>query len=385
MGISYQNTVKIFFTKEINDIVSFVEINKFKRILIVTGCKKTKSIARKIAKYFKNNIVKVLSGIETNANSKWIEENIQEAKCFSPNVIITVGGGSVHDTGKALAIMIKSSLKFSIEDYTVDGKLSVPGIKKVLPVITVPTLSGSGAEVSPAALFRIGNKKRVVFSPLLHPVASFINIDYFRSLSIHQISRSAFDSFIQAAEGFISTLANNISNAFATETIKYFDAVLPCLRNKDLKYINDDTFEKLAVASFLSSYVCSTASVGAIHAISDPISGRYNIHHGTALAMVAPDVFEYNLKKTSPEVITEFDKLISNIESISSNHAENIVYKIRKIISDLHLLDEIKGISFSKNDILLMAHESINPDMAGNPYEFNVNEISEILRKYCND
>lgn len=385
MGINYQNTVKVFFTKDASDIVSFVEANEFKRVLFVTGCVKTKDIADSLKDEFKEFETKTLSGVETNANSQWIDKNISEAKSFSPDVIITVGGGSVHDTGKALAIMIGSSSEFSIEDYTVNGKLSVPGIKNVLPIITVPTISGSGAEVSPAALLRINNQKRVVFSPLLHPIATFVNTDYARLLGIRQISRSAFDSFIQAAEGFVSTAANNISNAFAAETIRYFNMILPYLVKDNPNCITEDVLEKIAVASIFSSYVCSTASVGAIHAISDPISGRYNVHHGTALAMVAPDVFAYNLQKISSEKIEQLDSLLSNIDSIPGSLVNNIVNKVTKIINDLHLLDEIKDLSFSKDDISQMASESFNPDMSGNPYEFNADEISSIFRKYCND
>lgn len=385
MGISYQNTVKVFFTKDVNDIVAYIGANNFKKILILTGCFKTKDIALKLKGTFKTNEIKVLSGIETNANSQWIDSNILEARAFSPDVIITVGGGSVHDTGKALAIMIDSPLKYSIEDYTVNGKLSVPGIKKALPVITVPTISGSGAEVSPAALLRINNQKRVVFSPLLHPNATFINTDYFRSLSIRQISRSAFDSFIQAAEGLVSTAANNISNAFAAETIKYFDMVYSHLIKDDHESITEDVLEKIAVASIFSSYVCSTASVGAIHAISDPISGLYNVHHGTALAMVAPDVFKYNLNKVSKGVVEQFDSLLGSIETVYDDHMDSVLYKITRIINDLHLLDEIKDFSIAKEDIAKMASDAFNPDMAGNPYDFNIDEISAILRKYCND
>lgn len=385
MRISYLNTVKVFFTKEMNEFASFIEANSYRRVLIVTGCNKTKSISDHLEEVLENCNVKILDGIETNASSNWIEKNLQEAKEFSPEVIVTVGGGSAHDSGKALAIMIESSSEYTIEDYTVNGKLSVPGIKKVLPVITIPTISGSGAEVSPAALIRIKNQKRVVFSPVLHPIATFINTDYFRSLNMRQVARSAFDSFIQASEGFVSTAANNLSNAFAVETIRYFNDVLPFLTNGRMENVSEDVLEKIAIASILSSYVCSTASVGAIHAISDPISGRYNVHHGTALAMVAEYVFKYNLQKVDIEVIEKLDTLLSNVDTAADNHTQSVISKVRKIVADLHLTDEVKDISFKSDELQDMAEESFNPDMAGNPYEFNVNEVIGIMRKYCHD
>ena len=304
-----------------------------------------------------------------------VEQISLEAKAFKPDVIITIGGGSVHDTGKAVAVLYYDE-DHNTEAYTVNGSLSVAGIQKALPVISIPTLYGSGAEVSPAALIRIGNEKRVIFSPILHPIASFIDIDLTKGLKNNEVSRSAFDALIQALEGFISLSANNISNAFAKITIEYFNDCIPALQSGNY---SDDILEKLAIASSFSSYVCSTASVGAIHAISDPISGRFNVHHGTALAMVAVGVLKKNLYSKSETTVNELDELLSNVSSDKNNVYERIINKIEKIISSLELLKNVKAIKIPKEILGCMVKESFNGDMAGNPYEFSENEIEEIL------
>ncbi len=382
MNLSYCNTTKVFFTNEIKDIYDFVCSSGFNKVLFVTGGQSTKKIALQIKDGFNTSNIQciVLDGITTNPLSETIEEMAKVAKSFSPDVILTVGGGSVHDAGKAISIMVFSENN-NVEDYTVNGKLSVPGIVKTIPVITIPTVWGSGAEVSPAALVRIGKEKRVIFSPMLHPVATFINTNFADSLTNYQISRSSFDSFVQALEGFISTSSNNISNSFAKIAIDNYNTCLPSLFHNQ---ITNDVLEKLAISSVFSSYVCSTASVGAIHAISDPISGRYDTHHAVALAMIAVDVLKKNLSVVDEGKIQELDKMLYNIPSFFNDVTERVLDKVKYIIAQLDLVNKEKTF-IEKQDLDAMADESYNGDMVGNPYEFEKFEIVEILRKHCND
>lgn len=378
MNFNYRNTTQLYFTKEIShDINNFIVSNNFKKILIITGGTSTEQYAKIISNSIsvENTII---SGVVSNPLSETVEKMATIAKDYNPDLILTVGGGSVHDTGKAVAVMFYDS-ENTIEDYTVTGKLSVPGIKKVLPVITVPTILGSGAEVSPASLLRIGNEKRVIFSPLLHPLASFINIDWSKSLNKSKLARSAFDSFIQALEGFISTSANNISDAFAVTSIEYYNDCLPALLDG---CYTDDVIEKLAIASVFSSYVCSTASVGAIHAISDPISGRFDVHHGTALAMVATDVLKKNLSSICQDRIQKIDLMLFNLKSEKTDIRERVIEKVASIIEKQNLLQTITTKSITHQTLLCMVKESFNGDMVGNPYEFSENEILDILGKW---
>lgn len=376
MKYSYANTTKVFFTDKIEDVKNYLAELGYVKPLIVTGENSSLSIAKITAAALSDKEYRILSGVSTNASSEFIEKNMQDIRYFSPDVIITVGGGSVHDTGKAIAVMLFADNDTTLEDFTVDGKLSVPGITNSMPVITIPTLVGSGAEVSPAALVRINNKKRVIFSPLLHPVATFINIAHLESLSDYQLGRSSFDSLIQALEGFISTNSNVISNAFACETISYFNEVYPALKKGNVSLADR---EKLAFASIMSSYVCSTASVGAIHALSDPISGRFNTHHGEALALVAVDVLKHNLEDVNDVTITKLDDLLYNIESRKTVAKERVIDKINSIIIDLGLLCNKGNFNLDTTVLDAMVKESFNPDMAGNPHNFTEGEVKLIL------
>ena len=167
MNFTYNTPTKVYFGKiDYNNLVA--EIKQYgNKVLVLTGGKSTLKIAENLSNKLKENFTVILKdGIKSNPEIELIESIASEVQ--KADVILTVGGGSVHDSGKALAIAMTHNEK--LEEYTTDGKISVPGItNRVIPVITIPTIFGTGAEVSPAALLKIRNKKRVIFSTLYTP------------------------------------------------------------------------------------------------------------------------------------------------------------------------------------------------------------------------
>lgn len=376
MKYSYRNSTEVFFNQNVTEeIINYTNKFSVKKIFVVSGGQATSAIAMKVIEELSGLFsVDYFTGVSTNPTDSMVYNATCKAAKFSPDVIVTIGGGSVHDCGKAVSVLLSNTLSTNIDDYTVTGRLSVPGISKVIPLITVPTIFGSGAEVSPAALIRIDNQKKVIFSPLLHPKATLINVSFCHNLPVEVLSRSAFDSFIQGLEGYISSLSNPISNAFAISVMTYF---VECYNSLLDGNIQDVDLEKLAVASIFSSYVCSVASVGAIHALSNPISGRYNVHHADALAIVAPKVLEYNLSATQAN-LENISSILAPICSINSMDAkENIITKVKFIIESLNLGRQHYEVN--EESVNEMVAECFNPDMAGNPHSFTNDEVKSIL------
>lgn len=216
------------------------------------------------------------------------------------DVILTVGGGSVHDSGKALAIAMTHNEK--LEEYTTDGKISVLGItNRVIPVITIPTIFGTGAEVSPAALLKIRNKKRVIFSTHIYPKATFIDCSFTTSLSNDMCIKASLDAMVQGIESSVSTKAQSFSRRFSYSAIERVVASLLALVRENEKA---EIMEELALASIEGLYAVGQSTVGAAHAISDPISGRYDIHHGEAVGVLLPYVVKANYSYAEKEYET---------------------------------------------------------------------------------
>ena len=176
MQFTYFAPTKVYFG-EIDFSSLYTEVTKKgKNILILTGGPSTSSVANQIRsgleKVDSSIAIQTVENITTNPLATYIEEI--STTISSPDIIVSVGGGSVHDSAKALSVLCTH--KGTIEQYTIDGEYSVSGITDcTLPVVTIPTIFGTGSEVSPAALIRIQDKKRNIFSPYLYPQATFIN------------------------------------------------------------------------------------------------------------------------------------------------------------------------------------------------------------------
>lgn len=375
---SYINTVKIYSNEDISEtLISYLCQSDYKRILIISGGNNSMKFAEELIRKLSNFETLLISGVVSNPLEEKIVEIATASKKFGSDIIITIGGGSVHDTGKAVAIM-HYDVNNSLEDYTVTGKLSVQGIKKVLPLITIPTLIGSGAEVSPAALIRFKQKKKVIFSPLLHPQVCFCDLTILSRIDKKILSRSIFDSFIQSLEGYISSKANPLSQAYSLESMRLI------LENKtkliDGK-LDKNNIENLVVASFFSSYVCSLASVGAIHALSNPLSGIYNIHHADALSLVTIPVLQYNLPKTNAN-LEKLNLLFNNhlLGLSKSNEIEILLENIKLLISEL-ISFTVQNREEIHNDFSRLATDSFNSDMDGNPYDFSKDELESIFKE----
>lgn len=376
MNFTYNTPTKVYFGKmNYDNLVS--EIKQYgNRVLILTGGKSTKKIAEKISDKLKDFFsIKLRDGVESNPKIEFIEgiaDELQEV-----DVILTVGGGSVHDSGKALSIAMTHNEK--LEEYTMDGKLSVPGINnKLVPVITVPTVFGTGAEVSPAALLKIRNKKRVIFSTYLYPRVTFVDCSFAESLPLEICIKASLDALVQGIESLVSTKAQSFSKRFSYSAIERVIHSLLFL----VKEGNDQqVMEELALASIEGLYAVGQSTVGAAHAISDPISGRYNIHHGEAVGILLPYVVEANYSHAEKEydiVKSIFERNLHK-SFVTLSEAINSFYE--EIGFDrFSIRDKVDQTTFCI-DFKEIISESYNGDLEGNPREMTDDIIGDILNK----
>lgn len=376
MKFTYNAPTKVYFGEMDYDALTN-EIEKYgNSILILTGGKNTYKIAVDLRGRLEKNFSIILKdGVKSNPEIEHIENIAKEVQTV--DVILTVGGGSVHDSGKALAIAMTHNER--LEEYTTDGKISVPGItEKTIPVITVPTIFGTGAEVSPAALLKIENKKRVIFSPNIYPKATFVDCSFSMDLSKDMCIKASLDAMVQGIESFVSTKAQSFSKRYSYSAI---ERVVTSLLDLVKGIEKTKVIEELALASIESLYAVGQSTVGAAHAISDPISGRYNIHHGEAVGIILPYVVaaNYFYAEQEYEIVKKIFESKLNKAFATLSDALNTFYE--EIGFDRYALQyEVDRTAFhiDYKDII---SECYNGDMDGNPREMTDEIIGDILNK----
>lgn len=352
------------------------------RVLIITGKKSAidSGLLDRIGGILNKRGItyEIYSGVRSNPTQDCIADAATLAKDSATEVVLTVGGGSVHDAGKLVSLLVTHG--GTLSDYAVDTEGGIGRIlPKLLTVACVPTISGTGSEISPAALATIENKKRIIFSFNLYPRLALIDTSVIFSHSPRLNALVAFDSFVQGLEALVATNANPLSDMFAIEAIRNCVKYLPDLV-RDSSSFTARSF--VALASIQSLLAVAQSGVGAIHALSDPLSGRYDIHHGTALAMLASSVVKAN-HHANPKKLAQVRSLLSREERLSQIPctSEELALSVEKFLDELKVgsLPRLSDLGVSESDINVLVAESRNPDMSTNPQTLSDKEIRAIF------
>ncbi|MEU4634548.1 iron-containing alcohol dehydrogenase [Micromonospora chalcea] len=311
----------------------------------------------------------VYDGIDSNPTYESILAAAESGRAAGAEAIVAIGGGSAMDAGRLTALAMADPQRFW--ECRVSGSLSVPGIPAGLtPTFTVPTLHGTGAEISPAALVRRGTAKEVFFSPHLFPRAAFVEPSLALTASAKLTAEAGVDALIQGLEAYVSRRAQPFSDMFALEAIRLAARWLPAAVRDPA---DPEAREFVALAALLSLYAVNQAGVGGIHALSNPLSGRYNLHHGRALSLVAVAVVEYNLA-SSPDRFATVARLLDGAD------AGEPARSLGDWLVGLGLGGRLSDHGARPDDLDAMAVEAQNPDMATNPQALPPEAVRRIYR-----
>lgn len=318
--------------------------------------------------------------VTTNPTEGVVQSGAAAMKEMKSNVILSIGGGSVHDAAKAIKLRTTHTFG-NLIDYTVTGKYSVPGIaNNMIPHITVPTISGTGAEVSPASLVRIEKQKNIIFSPFLYPIACVVDTELFTCQDKSVLSKVGVDAFYQGIECFLASNSNPFSDMFALSAAIDCMKYLPSL----LRDPNNNTFKQLVELSSINSIKgVSNAGVGAIHALSDPLSGQFNVHHGVAETIVARNVIKHYIEKKIERINLLEKHIYQALGHTHDNFPSSFVQQFDWFLSELEINveNDVKTIRTQGYDIDSLVSESNNPDMSTAPVQLSNLEIASIFQQ----
>ncbi|MET0744276.1 MAG: iron-containing alcohol dehydrogenase [Microvirga sp.] len=245
---------------------------------------------------------KVFSGTIAELPASCIAEGLAAGRAFDPDLIIGIGGGSCIDAGKVIALLLAHGGEVS--GYY--GEFKVPG--PVLPLIAVPTTSGTGSEVTPVAV--IADPERAVkvgiASPHLIPHTAICDPELTYSCPPSLTAISGADALTHAIEAFTTirreptpTIVhehvflgkNALTDHYALLAISHLTA--------GLKAAYDDggdriARERLMLGATAAGLAFGTAGTAAAHAIQYPVGALTHTPHGAGVAVMMPYVMEFN-------------------------------------------------------------------------------------------
>ena len=299
------------------------------------------------------------------------------------DLVLSIGGGSVLDTGKVVAAMLTNTGE--LEDYLEvvgDGK---PLERESAPHIAIPTTAGTGAEVTRNAVLSVPEHKVKVSmrSPLMLPRLAVVDPELTHSMPPSVTASTGLDALTQLIEVFVSNKANPLTDGICREG-------LMCA-GRSLRRAYDDgadrqAREDMALASLFGGLGLANAKLGAVHGFAGPLGGMFSAPHGIICARLLPFVMEANVRALlsregdSPALV-RYAEVAQLLTGNSAANASDGVTWIQDLCAALNV-PSLSEYGLAQEHFPEAVTKSQNSSsMKGNPIELTNDELLEILRQ----
>lgn len=302
----------------------------------------------------------------------------REANC---DFIIAIGGGSVIDTGKAVAALLTNPGD-PLDYLEVVGKgqpLRIPSA----PLLAAPTTAGTGAEVTRNAVLSVTEKQVKVSlrSATMLPRIALIDPALTYSMPPSITASTGLDALTQCIEPFVSNQANPITDGIAWQGIQAAArGLLRAYRNGN----DGEARSDMALASLCGGMALANAKLGAVHGFAGVLGGMFPIPHGVVCARLLPYVMETNVNAVSaraPE--STYKERFNQIGRIVTGQPNATAYDAVEWVKALCAQLDIPPLSTfgvtPKDFDQIVAKSKNASSMKGNPIPLSDQELQGIL------
>ena len=229
----------------------------------------------------------------------------------------------------------------------------------VLPIIAVPSTSGTAAEATPFAVVTNTDipMKKGMGSLHLYPKVSILDPELLACLPKELTAWTGSDGVGMALESFISAKATPGTTSPARESLRWVVQHLP-IAYKDGK--NLEAREKVAWGVALSGIAVGAIDVNLAHAMSHPLSARYNLHHGLTVGLLTPIAMGFNLQ-SAHEQFAEVTQILTGEKGNGDlkAQAQESIPAMEKFMQRLEVPLRLRDLSVPKQDIPALAQEAM--------------------------
>lgn len=355
----YRQPVEIHFgIGKIHNLESLIDKIHGHRGLLVIGYHFWKNgFAQQLMKESRGRITAEFHEIAPNPDVEMVDACAAAARSAKADFIIALGGGSVLDCAKASAVVALGNN--SILDYY-GTELALP--TEHLPLIAVPTTSGTGSEVTSVSVisdYKTGRKLPLA-SDALYPNIAVIDPELTVSLSAQVTASTGIDVLSHALEGYWSKGHQPVCDALAIHAGRLIFEYLPVAYEEPK---NLTAREKLSEAAVIAGMAFNLSKTTASHACSFPLTNIYKIPHGEACGMTLDYFTRINGKYDKDKRIYFYARELG-FESI-----EDFADGISKLKKKIGLRRDLKEFHLSDEDIWSLVRLSKHPNIRNNPVD----------------
>jgi alcohol dehydrogenase class IV len=310
-----------------------------------------------------------------------VREGALRALGAACDVVVSVGGGSVIDAGKAIAAVATNGGE-PLDFLEVVGKgraIADPP----LPFIAVPTTAGTGSEVTRNAVLGSTEHrvKASLRSPLMLPRVALVDPELTYGLPPAVTASTGLDALTQLIEPFVSIRANPLSDAICVEGIR---RVAVALRRAYHDGTDADARRDMALAGLFGGLALANAGLGVVHGFAAPLGGRWKAPHGALCAALLPHGIAANiaaLRARAPQhpALERYTIIARLLTGRNDARMEDGIDWIREISIELHV-PALRAWGITEADLPGVVEESARASsMKANPLPLTSEELLAVI------
>ncbi len=289
--------------------------------------------------------------------------------------IITLGGGSPHDCGKGIGLVVSNG--GAIHDYEGLDKSTKP----LPPYIAVNTTSGTASEMTRFCIIT-DTRRKVKMAIVDWRVTPTLSVDdpmLMAGMPPKLTAATGMDALTHAVEAYVSTIASPITDACALKAIELIATSLRAAvaNGKDMAARDAMTY-----AEFLAGMAFNNASLGYVHAMAHQLGGFYDLPHGVCNAILLPHVERFNLIAKVDRFVAIAKTMGEPVDGLSPRAAaERALEAIKQLSADVGIPAGLAELGVKEKDFPLMAENAMKDACSfTNPRLATLQDIVQIYK-----
>ncbi len=370
-GISYHGHGAI------QEIPGLIKSRGFKKAFVASDPDLVKfKVTAKVTELLEKNGIdyELYSDIKPNPTIENVLNGVAAYKNSGADFMITIGGGSSMDTGKAIGIIINNPEFADVR--SLEGV--APTKKRTVFTIAVPTTGGTGAESTINYVITDVEKKRkfVCVDPNDIPDIAVVDPDMMSTMPKGLTAATGMDALTHAIEGYTTAAAWELADVLNLEAIQLI------AKNLRKAVENDpDGREGMALAQYVTAMAYSNVGLGIAHSMAHTLGALYDTPHGVACAMMLPIVMEYNQDYTGEKF-----KKVAEAFGVDTTGMDEKAYRkaaidaVRQLSVDVGIPTKLEKL---REEDLPFLCESAKADACapGNPRPADLADFEAMFRK----
>lgn len=352
--------VKVDFScGRINDISGILEADQ-KRILIVSdrGVEKCGAVER-VKEALKGCEVSVFTGISENPAFEEVDQGAKQAREFSAGLVLGLGGGSPMDAAKGIAVLANHS-------FTAREMLAGASIRSPLPIVCIPTTSGTGSEVTPYVVFtdRENGNKCGFGHETLYPRLALLDPEMTFSMPASLVINTGLDALTHALEAYLCLASTPFTDLLAEKAMEGVVENLEAAAGH-----NRDAMVNMAYSSMLAGITIANSGTILLHIQAYPLTVYHSLPHGRANAVLLPRFLAF-LRRKSKSAQGKIDRIEMILEKRGG---------VDRFLDRLGVSTDLRDYGVSSDEIPLFIEKTIvKSDVPLTPAPVSEEDIAEI-------